>query len=168
MAGMPRSTLVLSEKPRPPSIASEPQPYAPACSIFRRHLKGEGLKFTPERAAILDAALRREGLFSADMLVDDLKGSPHRVSRATVYRTLTHLHDAGLLKQVFFDNKQSYFESLMSGSDNDYMICLDSGRVIEFASDKLRKVIAEVCREHGFEHVSHQLHIYGMSRATRK
>jgi Fe2+ or Zn2+ uptake regulation protein len=67
---------------------------------------------------ILDGALRSEGLFSADMLVDDLKALGHRVSRATVYRTLTHLHDAGILKQVFFDNKQSYFEVIAGGNPN--------------------------------------------------
>src|SRR5258706_9897376 len=85
-------------------------PYEPVCAIFRRYLHDHKLKFTPERALILDAALRNEDLFEPEQLVGDLKSHGHRVSRATVYRTLNHLLDAGILKQVFFDNKQSYYE----------------------------------------------------------
>src|SRR3982751_6322266 len=88
----------------------EALPYEPVCAIFRRYLHGQQLKFTPERAMILDAVRRKEGLFQAEQLVSDLHGLGHRVSRATAYRTLAHLQDAGILKQVFFDNKQSHYE----------------------------------------------------------
>src|SRR5687767_7720246 len=72
-------------------VAREVLPYEPVCAIFRRYLHEQTLKFTPERAMILDAALRKNGLFAPDTLVDDLKQLGHRVSRATVYRTLNHL-----------------------------------------------------------------------------
>ena len=36
--------------------------------------------------------------FDADQLIDDLKGAGLNVSRATVYRTLSKLVDAGLLR----------------------------------------------------------------------
>lgn len=138
-------------------------PYEPVCAIFRRYLHGEKLKFTPERAMILDAALRRAGLFEPETLVNDLKELGHRVSRATVYRTLAHLHDAGILKQVFFDNKQSYYEVIAGRQANDYLICVQTGRVIEFHSEKLRRLRDEICAEHGFEPLSHQFHIFGIS-----
>jgi Fur family transcriptional regulator, ferric uptake regulator len=107
--------------------------------------------------------LRKDGLFGADELVTDLKSLGHRVSRATAYRTLSHLQDAGILKQVFFDNKQSFYEVIAGRQAYDYLICVATGRVIEFSSDKLRRLRDEICREHGFEPLSHQLHIYGMS-----
>jgi Fur family ferric uptake transcriptional regulator len=87
----------------------------------------------------------------------------HNVSRATAYRTLAHLQDAGILKQVFFDNKQSYYEVIAGRQTYDYLICVATGRVIEFNSDKLRKLRDEICREHGFETLSHQFHIFGLS-----
>ena len=37
--------------------------------------------------------------FDADQLIDDLKAAGFNVSRATVYRTLAKLVDAGLLRQ---------------------------------------------------------------------
>ena len=160
LPNIPRSASALGAR-------KEAAPYEPVCALFRRYLHGERLKFTPERAMILDAVLRKEGLFGADELVHDLKLLGHRVSRATTYRTLSHLQDAGILKQVFFDNKQSLYEVIAGRQAYDYLICVATGRVIEFSSDKLRRLRDEICREHGFEPLSHQLHIYGMSPEAR-
>lgn len=150
-----------------PQGAVQAMPYEPVCAVFRRYLHQEKLKFTPERAMILDAVLRKEGLFEPEQLIDGLKRLEHKVSRATVYRTLSHLQDAGILKQVFFDNKQSYYEVIAGRQGNDYLICIATNRVIEFNSEKLRKLRDEICREHGFDPVSHQFHIFGVSPEGR-
>jgi Fur family ferric uptake transcriptional regulator len=149
------------------SSQRQAEAYEPVCALFRRYLHGEKLKFTPERAMILDAALRKEGLFEAEQLAADLKTMGHRVSRATVYRTLNHLQDAGVLKHVFFDNRQSYFEVIAGRSTHDYLICVDTGEVIEFNSEKLKRLRDEICKEHGYEPLSHQFHIFGLSPKAR-
>jgi Fur family ferric uptake transcriptional regulator len=154
---------ILPSLPKKPIQPRESAPYEPVCAIFRRYLHEQKLKFTPERAMMLDAVLRKQGLFEPEGLVDDLKKLGHRVSRATVYRTLAHLQDAGILKQVFFDNRQSYYEVIAGRQAYDYLICVATGRVIEFASEKLRKLRDEICREHGFDPLSHQFHVYGVS-----
>ena len=138
-------------------------PYEPVCAIFRRYLHGQKLKFTPERAMMLDAVLRKTGLFEPEEILNGLKGPGHRVSRATVYRTLSHLQDAGIVKQVFFDNRQSYYEVIVGRETHDYLICVDTGRVIEFNSQRLRQLRDEICREHGYQPLSHQFHIFGAS-----
>jgi Fur family ferric uptake transcriptional regulator len=160
---------ILSNLPKISSGMTRPSlPYEPVCAIFRRYLHGEKLKFTPERAMILDVALRKTELFEAEQLVDDLKSKGNRVSRATVYRTLAHLQDAGILKQVFFDNQRSYYEVIAGRSANDYLICVATGRVIEFQSEKLRKLRDEIAKEQGFEAISHQFHIFGLSPEGKK
>jgi Fur family transcriptional regulator, ferric uptake regulator len=138
-------------------------PYEPICAIFRRYLHNHKLKFTPERAMILDAALRKEGLFEPDELVTQLKDVTNKVSRATIYRTLAHLQDAGILKQVFFDNKQSYYEVIAGRAVHDYLICVATGKVIEFNSEKLKQLRDEICRQHGFSPLSHRFQILGLS-----
>jgi len=138
-------------------------PYEPVCAIFRRYLHNHKLKFTPERAMILDAALRKDGLFEPDELVSQLKDVTNRVSRATIYRTLAHLQDAGILKQVFFDNKQSYYEVIAGRQVHDYLICVATGKVIEFNSEKLKQLRDEICRRHGFSPLSHRFQILGLS-----
>src|SRR3954471_7652744 len=92
---------ILPNIPRANRKGQQTTAYEPVCALFRRYLHGQKLKFTPERAMMLDAVLRKEGLFDPEQLVNDLKALNHRVSRATVYRTLAHLQDAGILKQVF-------------------------------------------------------------------
>src|SRR5438309_3342095 len=159
---------ILTHLPRvsvsPPQDA---RPYEPVCAVFRRYLHGQRLKFTPERAMILDAVLRKNGLFEAEGLAEDLKQLGHRASRATVYRTLSHLQDAGILKQVFFDNKQSYYEVIAGRQTHDYLICVTTGKVIEFSSEKLKKLRDEICLEHGFEPLSHRFQIFGVSPEAR-
>jgi Fur family ferric uptake transcriptional regulator len=159
---------ILPNIPKGPRVGRETLPYEPVCAIFRRYLHGQKLKFTPERAMILDAVLRQKGLFEAERLVTELKSLQHNVSRATAYRTLNHLQDAGILKQVFFDNKQSYYEVIAGRQTYDYLICVASGRVIEFNSDKLRKLRDEICQEHGFSPLSHQFHIFGLSPEAQR
>jgi len=153
---------ILANLPKMIGAKHQPLPYEPVCAVFRRYLHGQKLKFTPERAMILDAVLRREGLFEAEGLASDLKSLNHRVSRATVYRTLTHLQDAGILRQVFFDNKQSYYQVIAGRQTFDYLICVETGKVVEFNSDKLKALRDEICREHGYEPISHQFHIFGV------
>jgi Fur family ferric uptake transcriptional regulator len=143
-------------------------PYEPVCAIFRRYLHQQKLKFTPERAMKLDAVLRKQGLFDPEQLASDLKALGHHVSRATLYRTLSHLQDASILKQVFFDNKQSYYEVIAGRQTHDYLICVATGRVIEFSSEKLRQLRDEICREHGFEPLSHRFQIFGLSAEGKK
>lgn len=160
---MAEGPSILPNLPRVAAVKQDALPYEPVCAIFRRYLHGRKLKFTPERAMILDAVLRQKGLFEAEKLLSELDRLGHRASRATTYRTLSHLQDAGILKQVFFDNKQSYFEVIAGRQAYDYLICVATGRVIEFSSEKVRKLREEICREHGFSPLSHQFHIFGLS-----
>src|SRR6187402_1338030 len=97
---MSRSPHILANLPRVTAARPDAMPYEPVCAVFRRYLHGKKLKFTPERAMILDAVLRKTGLFEAEQLVRDLEKLGHEVSRATAYRTLKNLLDAGILKQV--------------------------------------------------------------------
>lgn len=162
-------TRILPNLPRAAGMQRKgATPFEPICAVFRRSLKRGGLKFTPERAVILDAVLRREGLFDAEQLVDELRDRVRKVSRATVYRTLGHLQDAGIVKQIFFDNRQSYWEVIAGRQAYDYLICVETGRVVEFSSEKIRKVRDAICQELGFEPLGHQLQIFGISPEARQ
>jgi len=77
----------------------------PLCAVFRRRLKSDGLKYTPERASVLDAIIRLDGLFEAEQLLDEVRGTGTRVSKATVYRTIRLLLEAGIIQRVLFDRE---------------------------------------------------------------
>jgi Fur family ferric uptake transcriptional regulator len=140
-----------------------PPPWEPMCAVFRKYLRGEKLKFTPERAMMLDAVLRKQGRFDPEQLAEDLKALGHNVSRATLYRTLTHLMDAGILRQVFFENRKVFYEVIAGRQPYDHLICMESGKIIEFSNEQVQALCKEICRQQGWQFVSHHLQILGVS-----
>ncbi len=150
--------------PSQPPPAATPGFAPPLCAIFRRFLKEQGLKFTTERAVILDAVLNRAGVFEADELIDDLKQShpQHRVSKATVYRTLKHLIEAGIITEVLLDSTRAHYQLTYGQPDVGHLVQADGDAfvVTEFPTGELNDFIRRVCDEHGVSAVSHRLVIY--------
>ena len=72
---------------------------AQALLRFQRFLAQKSLRLTAARAAIVEAALERQGHFPIEDLVADLRRRGIRGSKATVYRTLPLLAEAGILQR---------------------------------------------------------------------
>ena len=60
----------------------------------------------------------------------------------------------------------SYFQFQASNSYNKLMIDVDSGEVIEFASERIEKLQAEIARELGYDIVHHRLELYVRRKGT--
>ncbi len=140
----------------------------PICAIFRRFLKKKGLKFTRERALILDAVLNQEGVFEADQLTDQLRDDDTKVSKATVYRTLKHLQEAKIISEVLIDAKYAHYELTFGRQPQGHLVCVESGEVIEIPSPWLDALSDKLCAEHDFTPVSYRLVIYGLSPKARE
>src|SRR5580765_6196748 len=82
----------------------------PLCAVFRKKLKAEGLKYTPERAQVLDTVMGFDGLFEAERVLEKVRKSGFRVSKATVYRTIKLLQDAGIIQRALFDHDQTHYQ----------------------------------------------------------
>jgi len=52
-----------------PALSAESAAMAPLCAVFRRFLKSKDLKYTPERADILNAIIERDGVFEVEQLL---------------------------------------------------------------------------------------------------
>lgn len=136
--------------------------FQPMCSVFRRFLKRQGLKFTPERAQILQSVLAKIDVFEAEALMYEMRQTGLRVSKATIYRTLKHLLQAGIISEVLLDSKQAHYQLSFGKQPKGHLVCTDTGRVIEFVSHELLAIRDRICREHGFTPVSHSFVIYGL------
>ncbi|MBI1191182.1 MAG: hypothetical protein GC200_10945 [Tepidisphaera sp.] len=132
----------------------------PLCAVFRRTLKGEGLKYTPERAQVLDAVLKFEGLFEAEQVIDLLKGSGFRVSKATVYRTIKLLAQAGIVQRVPFDDEQAHYQTVIGRQDHVLVIRADTGEAVPVDMPELAKRCEDVCRAMGLVPKGYRLHIF--------
>ncbi len=140
-----------------------PLPWAPLCSVFRRFLRSRDLKYTQERADVLEAIIARDGAFEAEELLLDLKSHAHLVSKATVYRTIRLLLDAGIIQQMLFDSKQSHYQLIYGKAARDSMVCMKSGRHLEFHSAELIALRNRLCAELGWTAVGHRFQIYAIS-----
>jgi Fur family ferric uptake transcriptional regulator len=131
---------------------------------FKEFLRKKGLRVTKEREAILNEVLSRKGHFDMEELHLALRKNSPRVSRASIYRTLPLLIESGILEEVERVDKHAHYEHTTGRSHHDHMLCVSCGRVIEFYSESLEKLQNRLCRDRGFEGISHNLEIKGYCR----
>ncbi|GJM18557.1 MAG: transcriptional repressor [Phycisphaeraceae bacterium] len=149
----------------PPPIPTTLSIVEPLCSVFRRQLKAEGLKYTPERARILDAIIELDGPFEADALLDQLNAegtdapADKRVSKATVYRTIKLLEDAAIIQRILFDRDQSRFQLVYGQSANTLLVRSDTGEVEAIEAPELIALRDRLCRERGLTPEGHRFQI---------
>jgi Fur family ferric uptake transcriptional regulator len=154
-----------SSLPRPGS--SEAAAMVPLCSVFRRYLKSLGLKYTPERADILNAIIERDSVFEVEELLADMRRRGYRVSKATVYRTIKLLQDAGIITQALFDSRQAHYQLIYGQAPRDYIVCMKTGQTIEFTDEELVALRNRICKEHGWDPMGHRFQIYAISPEGR-
>lgn len=135
----------------------------PLCSVFRRKLKSEGLKYTPERAQVLDTVIRlhdESGMFEADRVLEHVKRSGFRVSKATVYRTIRLMQEAGIVQRVPFDDDQSHFQLVFGGKAQELVIQVDTGHAVQVDVPELAALCTSVCQRLGLTLQGHRLQIF--------
>jgi Fur family ferric uptake transcriptional regulator len=128
--------------------------------VFRDFLRERKLKYTTERMAILKAVQRFGRPFEAEELLLTLREGEYRISKATIYRTLKHLVDAGLIKQVMFgSNKQAHYDFATPENAHDHLLDLDTGRIIPFSNELVIKLRTHIAKKMGFDAVGHRFQI---------
>lgn len=123
-------------------------------------LKKAGLKVTHPRVRILQTLEESSHRhLSAEDVYKCLIEQGEDVGLATVYRVLTQFEQAGLVAKQNFDGTSSVFE-LADGDHHDHMVCLDTGKVIEFHSKEIEELQEKLAKEHGYDIEDHSLVLY--------
>jgi Fur family ferric uptake transcriptional regulator len=135
---------------------------------FREALRAEGLRWTAERAAVLEAALSFPGHFGVDDLVKAVAHPGQSGSRATVYRALPLLVQAGVLQPAVVTGEERRFESAFGHAHHDHLVCRRCGKVVEFQFEAIEILQKAVAEQHGFELVGHLLELVGICADCRK
>lgn len=123
-------------------------------------LRKAGLKVTLPRVKILQILeAATEPHMSAEDVYKALMDANEDVGLATVYRVLTQFETAGLVERHNFDGGHSVFE-LDRGDHHDHMVCVQTGKVIEFMNDEIEKLQHTIAEEYGYDLVEHSLVLY--------
>jgi len=129
-------------------------------STENNELRKAGLKVTLPRVKILqilETSCQRH--LSAEDVYKELLNSNEDVGLATVYRVLTQFESAGLVERHNFDGGRSVFE-LDRGEHHDHMVCVETGKVIEFHNEQIENLQKKIAAENGYELVEHNLVLY--------
>lgn len=131
----------------------------------RRHflsfLRTRGLRVTSERLAVFEALFAHHGHIGAEQLLREMRLEGRKVSRATVYRNLELLVEAGLARRQRLAGRRVY-EHVHTGQRHDHLVCRGCDRVIEFLSPGIAALQRQICRAHGFVPEESRLEISGL------
>lgn len=135
---------------------------------FDEFLQARGKRITKQRRVIVDQVYQRHEHFDAEQLIDLIRSTPEggRASRPTVYRTLTEMVEAGLLKKMVLDGRAVY-EHDYGYPQHDHLYCTGCQKLIEFSSDEIVRIREAVATQHQFRSQSHRLIISGVCSDCR-
>ena len=129
-------------------------------TVEDQQLRKAGLKVTLPRIKILqilESSAQRH--LSAEDVYKILLDSGEDVGLATIYRVLTQFEAAGIVQRHNFDSGHSVFE-LDRGEHHDHMVCIETGKVIEFQNEEIERLQHQIADKHGYELTGHSLVLY--------
>jgi Fur family transcriptional regulator, ferric uptake regulator len=139
-----------------------------AREVYSEFLKKNKMFFTKERTKLLDFIFEQQGHFSADELMFEVQKADIKVSRATLYRSLNQMVEAGILSESDFGHGHTHYEVTIGSKPHVHLICTDSGDVREVFSQKLEDALNDLARKEGFKIKRYKIQVFGISKTSRK
>ena len=89
------------------------------------------------------------------------------ISISTVYRTVKLFEDSGIIERHDFREGRARYEQIPD-AHHDHLINLRTGEVIEFQSEEIERLQAEIARRLGYRLVDHRLELYAVPLEDEK
>lgn len=136
---------------------------------FEEYLQSRNKRITQQRKSIVEQVFSHHEHFDADALLAELQEAAEnrKIGRATVYRTLNELVEAGLLREMKLNNRTVY-EHDYGYPQHDHLHCQDCDRLIEFQSDELIALRDAVARQNKFRVSGHRFIVTGICSKCMK
>jgi Fur family transcriptional regulator, ferric uptake regulator len=121
-------------------------------------------RFTRRQRELVKHIFARHSHFDAEQLVDALRAAGRRVSRATVYRSLGKLVEAGLLKKIEIGTRTVYDHDY-GYPQHEHLVCEQCGAMIEFQHPGIEAAVRDITAQHRFRADGHTLVVRGTCAA---
>lgn len=121
-------------------------------------------RFTEQQRELVQHVFEEHSHFDAEQLIENLKAAKRRVSRATVYRTLAKLVEAGLLRRIELGSRTVYDHDYGYPA-HDHLVCEDCNSMTEFQSEELEALLERVAGAYQFRATGHTLVVSGLCAA---
>lgn len=136
--------------------------------IVEDALRKSGFRWTNQRALIVREALETHDHFTAEELLELCRKKDPKVSRATVYRTLSVLEDEGFVEGLETGDGGRRFEHVLGHEHHDHMVCTTCEKIIEFRDDELERRQELAAKRVGFKIQRHSLRLYGTCKQCQQ
>lgn len=136
---------------------------------FGDFLQSRGMRNTRQRDEILQIVVAQQGPFDAEQLLSQLPQTENRsrASRPTVYRTLSELVDAGLVRKFELNGRSLYAVDI--GSEPfEHLYCTDCHQFQPIRIPELSELRSRVASEQQFQVLNHRLVIEGICQDCRQ
>ncbi len=127
----------------------------------------KGMRMTEQRRVIARVLASSDDHPDVEELYRRCAKVDNHISISTVYRTVKLFEDAGIIaRHEFRDGRARYEQS--PESHHDHLINLRTGEVIEFQSEEIERLQAEIARKLGYKLVDHRLELYAIPLKDEK
>lgn len=98
-------------------------------------LERHGILPTPQRLKIAEILLAKPQHLSAEQIIERLRTTGSKVSKATVYNTLNLFGERGLVKELSVDPERRYYDSSTQAHHHFYNV--DTGEFTDIDEDQV-------------------------------
>jgi len=138
-----------------------------ARDVLNAYLLQKGLKRSGQREVILEALEKSKKHLSVDDIFAVVHNRHPDIGRATVYRTVKVLQDAGLVSELALEGR-SRFEIEWKREHHDHFICESCGSIFEFVNPEIERLQDESAAEIDFAITRHKHQIFGLCKDCRR
>jgi Fe2+ or Zn2+ uptake regulation protein len=132
-----------------------------------RRLRANNKRLTSQRKLVLTILAEAGGHLDAHDIYERARQKEDRLSLSTVYRTLSTLKEAGVVRELRLGQEHHHYE--LDGEDgHSHLVCLNCGRVIEVDSSPFAEAAMVTGEEHGFQVASAQVELRGYCGRCRQ
>lgn len=132
----------------------------------RERLHDRGLRWTPQRRALVAVLAETSGHVTGSELVERCRERDPATIPSTVYRTLDVLEELGIVRHGHGpDGREEYH--VLPGEEHGHLHCTECGGCWELGADEARSILGSLAADRGFEVDLSHVTIVGRCRACR-
>jgi Fur family ferric uptake transcriptional regulator len=132
----------------------------------RKILSISSQRVTAQRTLLLELLRKSGGHLDADELYQRARKKNSRISLSTVYRNLQLFKKLGLIEEHHFDEEHHHYE-VKSGAEHQHLLCINCGKVVEFACPLSRKFRDNIGKKYDFDITDVEVRMTGLCSSCR-
>ncbi len=127
-------------------------------------LRNAGFRVTEHRVAVLKAVAGARQAITVQALFDSLRNK-YVIDQATIYRNLSALHEAGLIRRFDFNHGHAHYE-LETGEPSYKIVCGECETIEKLEGAGLNETMKKLMKKSAkFKKVlSHSVEVYGICK----